>query len=610
MLDAFHGVPTHADNEVFWHKDGQAVAVEYWSNPIIVENELVGVIATFVDISKRKITENELYKLSQAIEQNPNAVIITDLLGNIEYVNTAFIKMTGYELTELIGYNPRLLHSGRTPAATYHDLWNHLRQGENWKGEFINRHKDGSEYIQSVHISPLYQSDGEISHYVSMQEDITERKYNEERIHYLANFDLLTGLPNRAQMADRFKYILNVTKRNSGSFAVMFLDLDHFKNINDTLGHSYGDELLNELAKRLQAMLREEDMVSRMGGDEFIIILPNIDINGAEQVAQKLLNGIIQPFFIERHELTVSASIGIALYPVDGIDSETLSKNADTAMYRAKQEGRNHYCFFTEDMQVYSRRHLQLTNALRHALENNELHLVYQPQISLMDESIIGAEVLLRWQNPELGSISPAEFIPIAEDSGLIVSIGEWVLSTAVKQVKVWIDQGFSQLIIAVNLSAVQFRQPGLASMVTRILEETHLPAEHLELELTEGAAMYDPQSAIVIMNDLHTRGIRMSIDDFGTGYSSLSYLKKFKVYKLKIDQSFVRDITTDSEDKAIVNAIINMANSLGLQTIAEGVETKEQLECLTKQGCNEVQGYYYSKPLDAEAFQLFLETK
>ncbi|HEX5670516.1 MAG TPA: bifunctional diguanylate cyclase/phosphodiesterase, partial [Sulfuricurvum sp.] len=370
------------------------------------------------------------------------------------------------------------------------------------------------------------------------------------------------------------------------------------------------DELLNELAKRLQAMLREEDMVSRMGGDEFIIILPNIDINGAEQVAQKLLNGIIQPFFIERHELTVSASIGIALYPVDGIDSETLSKNADTAMYRAKQEGRNHYCFFTEDMQVYSRRHLQLTNALRHALENNELHLVYQPQISLMDESIIGAEVLLRWQNPELGSISPAEFIPIAEDSGLIVSIGEWVLSTAVKQVKVWIDQGFSQLIIAVNLSAVQFRQPGLASMVTRILEETHLPAEHLELELTEGAAMYDPQSAIVIMNDLHTRGIRMSIDDFGTGYSSLSYLKKFKVYKLKIDQSFVRDITTDSEDKAIVNAIINMANSLGLQTIAEGVETKEQLECLTKQGCNEVQGYYYSKPLDAEAFQLFLETK
>jgi diguanylate cyclase (GGDEF)-like protein len=387
----------------------------------------------------------------------------------------------------------------------------------------------------------------------------------------------------------------------------MFLDLDHFKDINDTLGHSIGDALLVELANRLRSVLREEDTVTRLGGDEFILLLPGVDTRGAAYVAQKLLDTIADSYRIEHYDLNLTASIGIALYPEDGVDLEILSKSADTAMYRTKQEGRQGYRFFTPEMQARSARNLQLVNALRHALELGQLQVFYQPQVLMSDAHIIGAEALLRWQHPELGMVSPAEFIPIAEDSGLIMPIGEWVLRCAVRQATVWMANGFAPLTMAVNLSAVQFRHPDLPDLVSRILDEEGLPPEYLELELTEGVAMYNPQGAIGVMNNLHERGVRMSIDDFGTGYSSLSYLKKFKVYKLKIDQSFVRDISTDPEDKAIVSAIINMANSLGLQTIAEGVETPGQQRFLREKGCDEMQGYLFSKPLPAEGFEELL---
>ena len=434
-----------------------------------------------------------------------------------------------------------------------------------------------------------------------------ERTEATQRIQYLAHFDILTGLPNRAQLDDHLNYALSLAKRSNGRLAIMFLDLDHFKDINDTLGHSIGDTLLIELAKRIKSVLREEDTASRLGGDEFILMLPGTDAPGAARVAQKLLAVITQPCEIEQHELTVTASIGIALYPEDGANLETLSKNADAAMYRVKQDGRQGYRFFTQEMQTRSTRNLQLVNALRHALERNQLQLHYQPQICIQDGRVVGAEALLRWQHPELGSISPAEFVSVAEDSGLILPIGEWVVRTAVQQAKEWFNKGHSPMVIAVNLSAVQFRHPDLPELVSRILSEAGLPPEYLELELTEGVAMHDPQSAIAVMNDLHERGVRMSIDDFGTGYSSLSYLKKFKVYKLKIDQSFVRDINTDSEDRAIVSAVINLARSLGLRTIAEGVETPGQLAFLIEQGCNEVQGYYYSKPLVSDQFEEFV---
>jgi len=434
----------------------------------------------------------------------------------------------------------------------------------------------------------------------------TQRQQAEERIQYLAHFDALTGLPNRTQMGDRAKYAIGLAQRNQGALALMFLDLDHFKDINDTLGHSIGDALLIKLAKRLRQVLRDEDTVSRLGGDEFILLIPGTDARGAAHVAQKLLDAIAEPCCIEHYDLNVTGSIGIALYPADGADLEALSRSADTAMYRAKQEGRHGYRFFTAEMQARSARHMQLVNALRHALERDQLHVHYQPQVSMQGERTIGAEALLRWTHPELGAISPAEFIPAAEDSGLILPIGEWVLRHAVRQLKLWMQEGLAPLVMAVNLSAVQLRHPNLPSLVTRILDEEGLSPEYLELELTEGVAMHDPQGAIAVMNRLHERGVRVSIDDFGTGYSSLSHLKKFKVYKLKIDQSFVRDISTDPEDKAIVGAIINMAKSLGLQTIAEGVETAGQLAFLREQGCDEMQGYYYSRPLPADRFEAF----
>ncbi|HEY3301238.1 MAG TPA: EAL domain-containing protein [Methylophilaceae bacterium] len=465
---------------------------------------------------------------------------------------------------------------------------------------------DGSEIPVEMSIAKIQA--GDLVFFSAFVRDITKRKLSESQIQKLAHYDALTSLPNRVLLQDHFKHALSIVKRNNSKLTVIFLDLDHFKDINDTLGHSVGDLLLIEVANRLQSALREVDTLSRLGGDEFVLILPETDIQGAANVSQKLLNTMEKPYTVDSFELTVTASIGIALYPDDGTDFEMLSQKADTAMYRAKREGRNSYRFFTAEMQAKSSRTLQLVTALRYALERDQLCLHYQPQISISNNSIIGVEALLRWHHPDLGFISPAEFIPIAEDSGLIIPIGEWVLRQAVKQAQSWIAQGHPALIMAVNISAIQFRHRELPNMIAEILKETDLAPEYLELELTERVAMYDPHGAIEMMNSLHNLGIRMSIDDFGTGYSSLSYLKKFKVYKLKIDQSFVRDISTDPEDKAIVSAIISMSRSLGLQTIAEGVETAEQLSYLRSQGCDEVQGYFFSRPMSSEKIEEYFK--
>jgi len=564
-------------------------------------------VGTIQDITERKASLNSLLKLSLAVEQSPNSIVITDIDGNIEYVNTMFTKVTGYSKEEALGKNPRILKSDETPQTTYEEMWAHLNRGDIWHGELINRRKDKSTYIEMAIISPVKQADGTVTNYLAIKEDITDKKKAEVYIENLAHFDQLTGLPNRVMLNDRVKYLLNMAQRNNESLAVMFLDLDHFKNINDTLGHTIGDQVLIEMAKRIKAITRGEDTVSRLGGDEFIMLFPNTDSNAAMYIATKLITEISKISIIEHNELTITPSIGIAIYPNDGEDFETLLKNADTAMYRVKNESRNNFHFFTQEMQLNLARNLQLENALRNALKRNELEVYYQPQISISDGHIIGAEALLRWHHPELGMISPAEFIPIAESSGQIIEIGEWVLRTAIKQMKEWVDSGFTPMIIAVNLSAIQFRQKNLLTLVIDILEQVQLPPEYLELELTEAVTMHDPKSVIDVMNKFHEQGIRMSIDDFGTGYSSLSYLKQFKVYKLKIDQSFIRDISDDPDDRAIVSAIIDMANNLGLQTIAEGVETAEQLAFLRLHGCNEVQGYYFSKPLPSAEFEQFV---
>nr|WP_315257293.1 EAL domain-containing protein [uncultured Duganella sp.] len=434
------------------------------------------------------------------------------------------------------------------------------------------------------------------------------RQQADQRVQYLAHYDVLTGLPNRSQLHERARQLLEQARASHAPMALMMLDLDHFKDINDSLGHTVGDSLLSELALRLTSCIREGDMVARLGGDEFIFVLRNVGSSEASDVARKLLDMTGQAYTVGTHDLKVSASIGIAMYPDDGDDVETLLQRADAAMYQVKRAGRHDFRFFTAAMQQRAARHLQVVNALRYALEREQMHVAYQPQVSLKTGRIIGAEALLRWSTPELGVVSPAEFIPAAEESGLIIQIGDWVLRQAVRQARAWLDAGLPPLVMAVNLSAIQFRTADLPSHVAQILYEEGLPPEYLELELTEGVAVQDPQGAIATMNQLHDRGIRMSIDDFGTGFSSLSHLKKFKVYKLKIDQSFVRDISTDAEDKAIVSAIINMARSLGLTTIAEGVETLEQLEFLRQQDCDEMQGYHFSKPLAPDGFRALLE--
>lgn len=440
-------------------------------------------------------------------------------------------------------------------------------------------------------------------------QDITIQKTTEEKVHWLAHFDPLTGLPNRTLLNDRVNYAIRIADHNQSSLALLFVDLDHFKYINDTLGHHIGDEMLVQVASRIQTILREADTLSRQGGDEFMILLSNTDADDAAHIAEKLVEYVSQPYQLQHHNLSVTLSIGIALYPIDGKNLTELSQAADAAMYRAKHDGRNCYRFFTPEIQERSTRNLELENALRHALSNDQMELYYQPQLSIETRQLIGAEALLRWKHPTLGAISPSEFIPIAEESGQIIAIGEWVLRQALGQLKNWIEEGLEPFIMAVNLSAIQFRYPNLVSQVLGILDELQLPTHCLELELTERIASENPLQAIDIMNTFSDHGIRMSIDDFGTGYSSLNYLKKFQVYKLKIDQSFIHDIADNSEDQTIVNTIVNMAHSLNMITIAEGVETIEQLDLLRQSGCKEVQGFYFSKPLPADQFKIFVQT-
>jgi diguanylate cyclase (GGDEF)-like protein len=390
----------------------------------------------------------------------------------------------------------------------------------------------------------------------------------------------------------------------------MFIDLDHFKTVNDSLGHRVGDAVLVSLAQRLRNEVRAQDTVARLGGDEFVLLLPETDADGAACVAQKIVAAAQEPFQAYGHELTVTPSVGIAMYPRDGADLDALARAADVAMYRAKEDGRNTWRFFTAELQAHSDRALQVSNALRRALERDQFSLAFQPQMDLDSGLIVGAEALLRWQHPDLGWVSPAEFIPIAESNGLILPIGEWVLDQAAQQIAAWDRAGLPPITLAVNVSSVQLRQADLPQQVRRALERAGVGLDRLEVELTEGAAMRDPQGATAVMNALYEQGTELSMDDFGTGYSSLAYLKRFPIAKLKIDRSFVADVMTDPGDRAIVHAIISMASSLGMRTVAEGVETQEQLDFLRERGCHAMQGYLLSRPLAAPQFEAFLRDR
>ena len=555
------------------------------------------------DVTEREDMIGNLGMASKVFETSNEALVICDQNNTIIKVNPAFTRITGYTEQEAKGRLPNFLASGKHDKEFYADLWTSVTERGEWSGEIWNRRKNGSIYPEWLSISTIRNQLGEIQNYVAIFSDITGRKEAEEKINYLAHFDPLTGLPNRTLLDDRVKIALGAAQRRKDKLAVIFLDLDRFKNVNDSLGHIFGDKLLKEVACRLQTLLREEDTISRVGGDEFIVIIQSADAQGAAHVATKILEAISSSFKIDGHDLNIGVSIGIAIYPENGSDFNALSQAADTALYRAKQMGRNNYQFFTDEMHETARDVLRIESALRRAVVRNELLLHYQPQYDITGKHLVGVEALVRWQHPELGLIPPSKFIPIAEESGLILDIGKFVLQTAVKQQVEWMKQGLVIGPIAVNLSQVQFFQPGLCDTVAEVLDEYGLPAHFLELELTESMAMGDIAHVIQTVDRLNDLGVMLSIDDFGTGYSSLSYLKKLRAHKLKIDQSFVRDIDHDPDDEAIVNAIIGMARNFNFTVIAEGVETNEQLSKLQEQGCDQIQGYFFSKPLPAADF-------
>ena len=562
----------------------------------------VRLLGSHTDVTERRRAED---RFRSAVEAAPNAMIMADERGYIVLTNSLTEKIFGYapgallgrSISELIPKSVRAAHEGLVHSFMQTPSERSMGAGR----ELYAQHCDGHAFRVEVGLTPI---GGRDARYVMASVvDITSRIQSEERINQLIHFDALTGLPNRQLLNDRVSQAIHAASAAGNRLAVLFMDIDHFKHVNDTLGHQVGDKLLVEVGRRLKESLREDDTVARIGGDEFVIVLTE---GGGEEeavalMAKKLISVISHPYRIDSHELVVTPSIGVAIYPDDGVNFDSLYQHADTAMYRAKQDGRNDFRFFTQDMQSRTARVLKLESAMHHALERGEFHLVYQPQLSMDGRRVIGVEALLRWKQPALGMVSPAEFIPLAESNGQIIPIGAWVLRTAVRQLRAWIDAGLPPMMMAVNVSAVQFRHINLPELVSEILNEEEVPPEYLELELTEGVAMGNPMAAVAVMDNLHGRGVRMSIDDFGTGYSSLSYLKKFNVYKLKIDQSFVRDIATDEDDRAIVAAIIRMAHSLGFKTIAEGVETEAQRAFLAQQGCDEAQGYLFGKPMSAE---------
>ena len=592
-------------------KDGSLVWVNLtWSLTRTSTGEPDYFIEVIEDITERKEATEQLRLFARIFDTINEGVVVTDSANNIVSVNPAFSAITGYSASETIGKNPRMLHSGLMDKVFYDKMWQSIKKTGRWQGEITDRRKNGESYVEWLSISTMKDERGEFSHHIAVVSDISERKAAEEHMVYIAQHDFLTDLPNRMMLHDRLTQAIAHAGREQRKVAVMFLDLDRFKAINDILGHLVGDKLLKIVADRISSVARTSDTVSRLGGDEFAIMLPYIDnMDDIATIAVKLLTSIAGPCVIDGNEIEVTTSIGISVFPEDGSDSESLIAHADAAMYQAKGNGRNNYQFFTYEMNRRTLERMAIKNKLSHALERNELFLLYQPQVDLQSGRIIGAEALVRWDHPVYGNVLPAQFIPIAEENGLIPPIGEWVLREACRQNQEWRKQGLMKITMAVNLSAVQFRQKNLGEIIKTILHESGLAPSGLELEITEGVVMQDAEAAILLLEDMKAMGLKLSVDDFGTGYSSLSYLKRFPIDKLKIDQSFVRDLTTDTDDAVIVSTIISMAHSLKLKVIAEGVESAEQLAFLKQQGCDEIQGYYFSQPVSAEEFTKLLSS-
>ncbi len=561
-----------------------------------------------VDQTERVRQRNQLEIDSEVFRISREGVMILDNKSNIISVNEAFTQITGYSKEEAIGQTPRMLKSGRQKDDFYKQMWNQLNIKKSWQGEIWNRKKCGDIFPQWLSISVSNDEKGKVKEYVGIFMDISEQKKSQDRIENLAFFDSLTGLANRRLLTDRARQAISFAKRQKCLVGVIYLDLDHFKEINDVMGHLVGDELLVQVAERLKACVRDVDTVCRMGGDEFVLLINELtNPDAAVEVIQKVLAKLTYEFEINHRTFKVSCSLGASFYPLDGDNFDNLLQCADTAMYQAKSGGRNTFRLFTNEMNIRAQRHLMMRNDIQHGLENGQFFVVYQPQYDLNTLKVIGVEALLRWQHPDRGLISPVEFIPIAEESGMIINLGLFVMRQACKQAKLWLDAGY-RLSVAVNVSSVQFVRNNLLEQIKAVLKETQLPPELLELELTESIMVTDPENVLVVIDELRAAGVTLAIDDFGTGYSSLSYLKRFAVHKLKIDQSFVRDILDDNNDANIVATIINLAKNLQMLCIAEGVENIEQAKVLREMGCAQVQGFWLAKPLAVAKMNDLLE--
>lgn len=570
----------------------------------VIERELVAVGQR----RERRAAEERLRLSARVFQSADEGIVVTDAEANIVAVNPAFQAITGYSEGEVLGQNPRILKSSRHDEAFYWNMWTSLRDGGHWAGEIWNRRKDGEVYPEWLTISSVKDEQGSLTHYVGLFSDRSAILASRERVDFLSQHDALTGLPNRSLLRDRLQQAIDTAEPQGLQVALLLLNIDRLQRVNETFGHDAGDALLKELASRLLSLLAPGDTLARLGSDEFVMVLTRFTSSDDIMiVAQQLIEEIARPFQMPDAELSVTSSLGIAVYPGDGIDPVALLKHADTALSLVKDEGCNGIRFFTAEMNSRALRRMALENHLRHAIERNELVLHYQPQVAMGDGSICGLEALIRWRSPELGLVSPADFIPLAEDTGLILPIGEWAMRKACLQNKAWQDAGLPPVRVAVNVSAHQITGGSLASMVQNVLEETGLDPRYLEVELTESVLISETELTLKQIALLRQMGVSISLDDFGTGYSSLGYLSRFTLDRLKIDQGFISNITTEPRSAAIAKAAIALAQSLGMTVIAEGVETEGQLGALRRLGCDEIQGFLFSRPVPPDELAILL---
>ncbi len=590
------------------HANGAMLPVEMSLNEMRSDEETLYIVVLH-DISERLKAQSQLLLAQKVFESAAEGIVVTSAEHKIIDVNPAYEKMMGYSREELIAQDPNVIRSDRHDEIFYAAMWDKIRSTGVWSGEIWDRRKSGEVFPTWLNISVIRDVAGEVAQYVGIFSDISKQKTTEEKLQELAYFDPLTSLPNRTLFHDRLEREIVVSRRNASPFVLMFLDLDRFKDVNDSLGHVVGDELLVQVAERLQVCVRESDSVARLGGDEFTVMLSEIsDATFAAQVADDIIAAIKEPFQIKGYDVYVGASIGMAVYPADGEDTESLIKSADTAMYQAKESGRGNYKYFTQAMNQLNIQRVEMEGLIRQGLAQDEFTVYYQPKIDILRNVVVGVEALVRW-NHEGRVISPFEFIPLAEDTGLIIPIGRCVLEKVCQQISGWQMAGLSVGSVAVNLSCKQFQQGKLlVDEVDALLNEFEIPSSSLEFEITESMIMDNVDEAISIMQKLGDRGIKISIDDFGTGYSSLSYLKKFPIDILKVDRSFISDVESSPDDASIVASIISMAQNLNLHVVAEGVETDAQLEFLRNHGCDMVQGYLYSRPLPADEYVAWLQ--